>query len=247
TMAERLRARGIHDVRVIHNWADGDAIRPAPTDPHSLRAEWGWQGRFVVLYSGNFGLAHEFETLLDAANLLRGRPEVRFAFVGGGPRLDEVKRRAGELALPNVEFHPYVSRSDLGLSLTAADLHVVTLRRRMPGLLVPSKVYGILAAGRPTLYVGPPEGEIHDIVREARCGTTVENGDAESLAMTIRGYIENRWQCEEEGRRARQVFDDRFAKGKALEEWAKLIESLGSMSSPRPEEIHSPAPTRTSS
>jgi len=103
-MAERLRAKGLASVDAVHNWADGDAIRPRSLEGHALRERWGWDERFIVLYSGNMGLAHEFDTTLDAAEILRDHPRVRFAFVGDGPRRNEVEAEARRRGLTNVEF-----------------------------------------------------------------------------------------------------------------------------------------------
>jgi glycosyltransferase involved in cell wall biosynthesis len=185
TMESRLRALGATRTAVVHNWADGVAIRPGAPGRNAYRRERGWDERFVVLYSGNLGLAHEFDTLLDAAERLRSDPEVVFAFVGSGPRRPEVESAARRLGLENVQVQPGVPRERLGESLTAADVHVVTLRPRMPGLLVPSKAYGILAAGVPLLYVGPPEGEVHEIVTREGCGFSLRPGDAGGLLAAL--------------------------------------------------------------
>jgi glycosyltransferase involved in cell wall biosynthesis len=223
-MAERLKKNGAERIEVVHNWADENAIRPAPVSGNRLRTQWEWNGRFVVLYSGNLGLAHEFETALGAAELLRDRADVLFAFVGGGPRLEETRRVARDRGLPNVEFRPYVARDLLGESLTAGDVHLVTLREAMPGLLVPSKIYGILAAGRPTLYVGPDRGEIFEILAQGECGLRVANGDAAGLAEAVRGYADEPERCREQGRRARELFERRFTKRECLARFMGILE-----------------------
>ena len=208
TMATRLRDAGAKNVIAVHNWADGEAIRPLPSAQSQYRRARGWRERFVVLYSGNLGLAHEFETVLDAAARLADRPVV-FAFVGSGPRLDEARAIAAHRRLANVEFHPHVTREDLGDLLAAGDLHLVTLRPGIPGLLVPSKVYGILAAGRPTLYVGPDEGEVRAIVRRG-CGAAVPNGDVDRLVETIEVYRTDETRRRREGLAARRLVDAEF-------------------------------------
>jgi glycosyltransferase involved in cell wall biosynthesis len=227
SMAARLTSSGSSDVTTIHNWADGEAIRPRPRANHRLREEWGWSEKVVVLYSGNMGLAHEFGTVLDAAELLHDRDEIRFAFVGGGPRRVEVERESRRRGLENVEFRPYVARKELGWSLTAGDLHLVTLREGMSGLLVPSKIYGILAAGRATLYVGPEEGEVADIIRSGRCGTCLREGDAEGLVRAIDRYAADAALRESEGRRARELFDRRFTKPRAMRAFSDLVAQGG--------------------
>jgi glycosyltransferase involved in cell wall biosynthesis len=224
TMAARLLGKGLGQVEVVHNWADGDRIRPRTLEGHPLRREWGWSGRFVVLYSGNMGLAHEFDTVLDAAEILRSDPRILLSFVGGGPRRAEVEQEARRRGLSNVEFRPYVERERLDESLTSGDVHLVTLRERLPGLLVPSKIYGILAAGRPCIYAGPDEGEIADIIAAGRCGTRVALGDADELARAVRRYADEPERVEAEGARARVLFDERFSKERALHAFERLID-----------------------
>jgi glycosyltransferase involved in cell wall biosynthesis len=226
TMAARLQAQAQSDIEVVHNWADEDVIRPRALRQHPLRQRWGWDGRFVVLYSGNMGLAHEFETVLAAAERLRDDPGILFAFVGGGPRRRRVEAEVGRRGLGNVEFRPYVARSDLGDSLTAADAHLVTLRPGCPGLLVPSKIYGILAAGRPTLYVGPSEGEIWEIVSTGTCGACLPCGADERLARAIRAYRDETARCEADGRRARELFEARFTKERGVREFVGIVEGV---------------------
>lgn len=210
TMAERLTAAGAKRVEVIHNWADGGAIRPTAAEESGWRRARGWEGRLSVVYSGNMGLAHEFETILDAASQLAD--EVWVGFVGGGPRRTEVEKGAARRGLSNVEFHPPVPREGLGDLLAAGDVHLVTLRPGMPGLLVPSKLYGILAAGRPVVYVGPAEGEAYEIVSRSGCGTCVANGDVMGLSEALRRYRRDPLLRAKEGGCARRAFESSFTK-----------------------------------
>lgn len=226
TMAEYLRNAGARRVEVVHNWADGEAIRPLALEPHPLRSAWGWEGRFVVLYSGNLGLAHEFRTLLDAAALLISEPRIHFAFVGGGPRWNEAREEAVQLGLPNVEFRPYVDKDELPQSLTAADLHAITLREGLAGLLVPSKVYGVLAAGRPILYVGPAEGEVAAIVAQGGCGSAHAIGDASGVAGTLLEYAGDFERGAREGAQGRTLFDSRFGRSCSLAKLHGLIRGI---------------------
>ena len=228
TMAKRLLATRGRPVEIVHNWADGETIRPRELADHPLRESWGWQDRFVVLYSGNMGLAHAFDTVLAAAERLQDHADVLFAFVGGGPRRAEVEAAVARRGLRNVEFRPYVARDELGLSLTAGDLHLVTLRDSLPGLLVPSKIYGILAAGRATLYVGPAAGEIATILEQGACGTRVGSDDVEGLVDAVLAYRRERSRLQDEGRRARAQFEARFTKEHGLQAFARILSGGGS-------------------
>lgn len=228
SMAERLRESGAASVEVIHNWADGEAIVPAPIAGHALRKAWGWSERFVVLYSGNLGLAHEFETIVDAAETLRDDPRMLFAFIGSGPRLADVERDVASRGLTNFEFRAPVSRAMLGDSLTAGDLHLLSLRSGVGGLVVSSKLYGILAAGRPTIYVGPVHSEAYETIGLEGCGTAIVPGDGAALARALRDYADDPERRRREGERARALFDERYSAAHGLEAHARLLESLSS-------------------
>ena len=189
-MAEIVRASGISPerVRVIPNWCDDDEIQPiAPLD-NPLRREWGLGDRFVVGYSGNLGRAHECETVLAAAERLRRRPAPLLSVYR---RRQEI-RRAGsmltrERGLDHLfRFLPYQERRLLKLSLGVADVHLISLRPELEGLIVPSKLYGIAAAGRPIIAVAASDGEIATLVRRHDCGVVIEPGDGELLADTLR-------------------------------------------------------------
>jgi glycosyltransferase involved in cell wall biosynthesis len=226
TMADRLREAGAQRVETVHNWADGEAITPIPIERHELREAWGWANRFVVMYSGNMGLAHEFDTVLDAAQLLSERAECLFAFVGGGPRQEAIEREVRRRGLNNVQFRPWVEQRQLGASLTAGDVHLVTLREGLAGLLVPSKIYGILAAGRPTLFVGPVGCEVDRLLDQGRCGFTVQQGDGEELARRIVAYADELQLRTDHGRLARELFERRFEREHALSRLCRIIGTL---------------------
>lgn len=228
TMAEHLRRGGAKRVEVVHNWAEEHLdAKPEPSAGMRLRQQWGWGDRFVVMYSGNMGLAHEFDTVIDAAAKLRHRRDILFSFVGGGPRRAEVEQKVKALGLDNVEFRGYVARAELGESLSAPDVHLVTLRERMPGLLVPSKIYGILAAGKPTIYVGPPQGEVAEIVRYGPCGARVGIGDVPALVDVIDWYASDRDAVATDGKRARELYDREFTRARSIGKFVKVVEEIG--------------------
>jgi len=222
-MAEILRANGARVVESVPNWLAGEPI-PLEVDAQGLRGDWGWTGKLVVLYSGNLGLAYEFDTAIRAAQLLRDRPEVRFAFVGQGGRRGEIEAEVRRLGLANVELRDPLPRDRLALGLAAGDLHLVTLRAEAAGLLVPSKIFGTLAAGRPTLYVGPALSEVAALVTGANCGVRIEPGDAAGLAAAIRAYADDPERRRADGARARRAHDERYAPGRSLDRLVRLVE-----------------------
>jgi len=247
-MRARLLARGLPDskIAVIHNWADGAMIVPeepaarraeaAPygeesgdagvrggTPANPLRGEWGLDGKFVVGYSGNLGRAHEFTTALDAAGQLADREDIVFLFIGGGHQLDSLKAEAARRGLVNVQFQPYQPRERLAQSLGACDAHLVTLRPGLEGLALPSKFYGIIAAGRPVLFVGATDGEIAGLVNEWQCGQAFHVGDGKALAQCIHALAEEPERSREWGANGRRLFDARFAMPIAIDRWERLL------------------------
>lgn len=224
-MAKKLREEGIpsENIRVIHNWADGLAIQPVDREKNDLRREWNLHDKFVVGYSGNFGRAHEFGTILSAAEILRDLTRIVFLFVGAGAQLTWMRHEVESKQLRNVIFKPYQSRDQLSMSLSVPDIHVISLLPALEGLIVPSKFYGIAAAGRPMLYIGDKEGEIPQMIRDAQCGFTVEVRQSKEAASVIREAAQDEYVCSRLGHQARMLFDQRFDKRYAEKAWESII------------------------
>jgi glycosyltransferase involved in cell wall biosynthesis len=196
-------------VDVIHNWADGEKIKPAGASNPFLKTH-GLEGAFVVLFSGNFGNVNEFSTVLEAAHLLRNREKIVFLFIGDGARSGEIKDFAASRSLNNIRVLPYQPLELLPLSLTAGQASLVTLADGLAGLSVPSKTYGILAAGRPVLFVGDLKSEIARLVRDNHCGAAFRSGESRQLAETIADWSSEPDKTRVLGRSARSLFENRF-------------------------------------
>lgn len=228
-MAAAVRGRGVaaDRIEVIPNWCDDNEIRPIAHTDNALRREWGLADRFVVGYSGNLGRAHEFATLLQAALRLRDEPRIVFLFVGGGSRVAELRRQVTALELDaNFRFLPYQDRARLRFSLGAADVQWLSLRPELEGLIVPSKFYGIAAAGRPVISVTAPDGEIAALVRQHNCGVVVAPGDGAALAAALRELAANPEAAAAMGSRARAMLDAQFARRQAFARWDGVFDSL---------------------
>lgn len=213
---------------VIHNWADGQRIRPLEEGaPNSFVEAHQLEGKFVVLFSGNLGRVNDFATILSAALLLRTLPDIRFLFIGEGTQASEIKKFVQEHHLENISLLPYQQRDQLHLSLAAGHVHLVTLAEGLAGLSVPSKAYGILAAGRPILFVGDPHSDVARLIKENNCGAIVAAGESERLASLIKEWAGNQAVLERMGRDARELFDERFDRPHAvnayLESFTKCI------------------------
>lgn len=196
-MADYVLARGVEPLRVVisPNWADGRAITPVARGDNALRREWGFGEAFVAGYSGNLGRVHEFATFLTAMEWLEreaGPQRVQWLFIGGGTGLQGLRQEVEQRGLRSVQFRPYQPRERLAQSLSAADVHLVSLRPEIEGFVVPSKYYGIAAAGRPAIFVGDGDGEIARILKRAGAGLTVAEGDGEGLAAAILALADDR-------------------------------------------------------
>jgi colanic acid biosynthesis glycosyl transferase WcaI len=218
---------GSERVRVVENWADGALITPRLPGASRLRAELGLEGSFVVGYSGNLGRAHEYATMLEAASeLASSAPKIVFLFVGGGAKLGDLRREVEARGLRNFRFLPYQPRAQLADSLAAADVHLACLLPELEGLIVPSKAYGVLAAARPLISIGDPEGELARLVRANGCGAAVSCGDGPALAAEILRLQSDRAACAALGQRARSAFEQHYSLESAVRRWSDLLRSL---------------------
>ena len=214
-------------LRLVTPWADGEEVTPLPARENSLRTEQGWSDKFVVAYCGNLGLGHEMETILSAIDEMAAESEVWFAFVGGGARLQEVERHMADRRLPQVSVLPYQRRERLGLTLAAGDVHLISMREGMEGLIVPSKLYGIMAAGRPAVFVGPAESEVARTLVEHECGFVVPVGDVEGLVARLRLLRRDRALAAEMGQRARRAFEEHFEREDCCGRLAEILGEVG--------------------
>jgi glycosyltransferase involved in cell wall biosynthesis len=232
-MAEVVRRRGIppERIRVIPNWCDDEEIQPIAPLENPLRREWKLEDRFVVGYSGNLGRGHEFETVLGAAECLREDQRFCFLFIGGGQKFSELARCVRERGLDHLFcFLPYQQRTALKFSLGVPDVHLISLRPELEGLIVPSKLYGIAAAGRPILAVTARDGEAARLVRRHDCGIVVEPGESNVFADTLCRLRANSDRLAGMGHRARAMLDAHFTRRHALERWGNLVEQIAQVS-----------------
>jgi glycosyltransferase involved in cell wall biosynthesis len=155
-------------------------------DANPFRARHGLAGKFVVMYSGNHSPSNPLDTLLEAARTFRDDPDLRFLFVGGGIGKRRVEEFIGEHGLTNALSLPYQPLAELQHSLSAADVHVVSLGKGMVGIIHPCKVYGAMAVGRPVLYFGPSPSHVADLLTEHRFGRQVRHGDVAGAVEAIR-------------------------------------------------------------
>jgi glycosyltransferase involved in cell wall biosynthesis len=213
-------------MRVIHNWSMPLEYSSIPVADNPYRRQLGAQDKVLFSYSGNLGRAHRFEALLEAADRLRQQPHIRFLVTGAGPKLQAVRDEVQRRALPNWSFLPYQPRDQLALSLGTADVHLISLDPALEGLIVPSKIYGVMAAGRPCLFIGDPAGEVANLLRQYDCGTSMHPDDPAQLARTIERLaadpaLRHRW-----GANARKAFEQHFSFAHAMRHWEEALGKL---------------------
>jgi colanic acid biosynthesis glycosyl transferase WcaI len=234
-MAERVAAKQV-DPRIIVRippWSSEPASpgRPAEAFPpadNPFRVSWKAGGRVVFMYSGNFGLGHDFETIASAARSTCAGGRVLFAFVGGGKRKAPLlQAMAQEVKHGSVVGAPYQPREMIRDLLAAADVHLVSLLPGCEGTMVPSKFYGILAAGRPVVYVGRTSGEAARVIAETGCGIVVEPGDVDGLERALAGLRDNAGLRQALGYASWQAATGVHGRGAALASWAALAERFG--------------------
>ncbi|MCS7079324.1 MAG: glycosyltransferase family 4 protein [Chloracidobacterium sp.] len=238
TLGERMRAtlaanhartgRPPLTIRVIPSWADGDAIRPLPKTDNPFAREHGTHDKLTILYSGNMGLAHDLETVIAAAAMLRDDPRFFFLFIGDGGKRARLVQMATEARLTNVKFLPYQPLERLPLSLTCGDVSVVTMEPAAEGLIIPSKIYGSLAAGQAILGLVGEATEVADIIERHQCGVRVSPGDVTALAAALRRLADDPTTLAAMQQRARACFEAHFRREMALDAyWETILTATG--------------------
>jgi len=189
---------------VIPDWADCEAIVPSPRR-NAFSEAHGLADRFVVMHAGNLGLSQNLESVVGAAGYLLDLPDLVLLFVGEGVKKPALQAIARERGLTNVQFLTYQPKADLSNTFATADCFVVSLAVGLSGFIVPSKLYAILAAGRPYVAAMERDSEAARIAEQEACGLVADPGNPESLAIQIRSLYMNRELTRQMGERAREV------------------------------------------
>ncbi|WP_250846751.1 glycosyltransferase family 4 protein [Aquisphaera insulae] len=227
-MADRVIMKGVRADRLatIPVWSRRDEVSPVERERNPLRRSLGLEDKVVAMYSGNLGLAHSYDEFLEAARRLRDRSDIVFLFVGGGPRSKGLREAAEAEGLPNIRFLDYVPREDLRHSLSLADVHLISMRPEMTGIVVPGKLYGVMAAGRPALFVGPAHCETADTIRRAGCGFTVAPGDAAGVVDALTTLAADLNLAHQMGQKGRISFLASHERNLCCYQWLDVIRGL---------------------
>ena len=221
-MAQRLIEKHVDPERITkipvwgHDLAQEDtkAFEPSSTD------------KFVVMYSGNAGLAHTFESICQAMLTLKDDQRFAFVFAGGGRRMRQIRSFAEQHSLENVRFEDYVPRPQLASWLALGDVHLISLRAGLAGMAVPSKLYGVMAAGRPAVFVGPRSCETADTIAEADCGRTFDVDDSDGLVEFLNALADDPVERRRLGNNARIAFEQHYQRQTCCQQWMPVLEEL---------------------
>jgi colanic acid biosynthesis glycosyl transferase WcaI len=210
------RAPGV-PVVVIPNWGDTGSIVPLPRRSDD---------EFVIQYSGNMGRTHDLALLVAAAERLRDRPQFRFVLIGSGAKRDWVLQTVNERALTNVVLPAPAPRADLNEQLAACDVATIAFVPGMAGISVPSRMYNVLASGRPMIVAADRDSELATVVREERVGIAVEPGDVDGFVRAVETLAADRALREEFAARARQLVLERYTYEIVRDQYVKLMHSV---------------------
>ncbi len=226
-MKAKLTAWGLpaESIVSIPNWVDTRWVFPVKEN-NAFRREHNLDGKFVVMHSGNTGLSQCLENVLEAAAQLHDRPDIEFLMVGDGAAKPSLEQQAKRLQLSNVRFLPYQPRDALAESLSAADLHLISMHPAVGQCLMPSKFYGILASGTAVLAIAPASSELATIIQDEEVGFTVESGSPGLLADKLRWCADNREELADRGRLARGLAEREYDRRQMTDRFAELLRGV---------------------
>ena len=214
-------------IHVLPPWPHEDVLQAVPSRPNAFRDEQGFGDAFVVMYSGNHGIQNPLKTLLDAARLLEDREDLLFVFIGGGAGKIDVDRRIAEGAR-NIRSLPFQPLARIGTSLSAADVHVVSLANEAVGVIHPCKIYGAMVIGRPVLFFGPEASYVGDIFHGGDIGSIVAHGDAQAAVAAIRELASIGDMARGVmGRRATEIISESFSCTALLAGFCDILDDAG--------------------
>lgn len=224
-MAALVQSHGVARERlhVLPNWAPRGLEPATAAQIERRRRDWGLDGMFVLAYSGNFGRVHALEPILELAAALHDDPAFVILFIGGGAQKTRLEKAVRQRRLENVRFEPPQPRAELAVTLGAADVHFVTLHERCADLVFPSKYYGIIAVGRPLLYIGPANCELAQIITSHGIGGVFAPADAAAMSALLRTWRQHPELARIIGHRARALHELAGGPTAAANRWISLF------------------------
>ncbi len=213
-------------VVIIENWGDVQNIVPQPRERNSLLQQLGLAKKFVIQYSGNIGRTHGIENLIDAAKALKNHDDIVFLIIGSGMKKRLLEQTVRQEKLTNIIVLPRRPRDQLAASLNACDLAIITFIPAMAGVSVPSRLYNILAAGKPILAVAEDRSELAMVVKEENVGWVVQPGKSDQLTQAILEAKSSPDLPAKMAANARSAAEKKYSYSPIIERYKTLIEQL---------------------
>ncbi len=215
-----------HKIGIVENWADPSQIFPIRREGNIFLQKHALENKFVVMYSGNIGLSQELENIVHAADSLKEIKDILFVLIGEGASKEKLIDLTESLGLPNVKFLPYQEKKELNFSLNAAHIHLITLKEGLKGYMVPSKVYGVMASGRPFIAAVDKDCEIDKIVKEFHCGLTVSPSNVEELKSAVLRAFHNREDIEKMGENGRKALEHHYSRKICTRKFKDILQNV---------------------
>ncbi|MBD3413420.1 MAG: glycosyltransferase [Candidatus Aminicenantes bacterium] len=212
-------------IHVVPNWADPVQIKPVAMEENPFFKRH-FKGKFVVMYSGNIGLSQDMENILYAADQLKDKEEILFVLIGEGASKKRVVDLSCSLGLTNVKFFTYQDKKDLKFTLGAAHIHLVTMNRGMGGIIVPSKIYGIMAAAKPYIAALDQQSEVHRLTQEFNCGISTEPSDVKGLRASVMWAYTHQTEIQEMGKRGRRALEQHYSRDLCTQKFQNVIHQI---------------------
>lgn len=213
-------------VHLITNWADLDIVKPLEREENSVLKAHGLHDQFVVQYCGNFGRTHGLEYLLETAVETTNEENLHFLMVGSGARKIWLEKQVAVQKITNITILPRCQRDDLNETLNACDVAVISFVQGMSGVSVPSRMYNIMAAGKPILAIADADSELASVVIEENIGWVIPPGEIELLKSAINDAKSDRIRLKEMGQRARMVAESKYSFENIIYKYRNLLDFI---------------------
>jgi len=226
----KIISKGIdpEKINVVYYWADTREIVPLPLEKNVFRTQNNLNGNFVVMYSGNIGFTQGLDKLVEVASKLRGKSNLKFLLVGDGADKPNLMTQISRLGLKNINFLPYQPVEKLNYSLSSPDIHLITSKKGLAGIVVPSKIFRILSCGKPFIAWVDEDSEISYIAKQFNCGIIVQPGNVEEMIKSLEWALNNQSELKKMGENSRKAAVDFFDRKVSTDKFNKLLEEINS-------------------
>lgn len=229
TLKNRFKNKKVPNNVFINNWIDENEIYPIEKNDKEIlcfKKKYKLENKFIIMYSGNIGLYYDLENIIKVVEKFKDKEDIIFAFVGDGTIKEKIEKYSKDNNLNNVKFIPYQPKEKLKYSLNVADIHWVVNAKGIKGVSVPSKLYGVMASGKPVLGVLDEGSEARLIVEEANCGICSEPGDYKSIEENINYILNNKENIKSLGINGRKYLISNLTKDISIKKYEKSILAL---------------------